>query len=71
MAEKYGWPFPLLSYMQGDAIGLDIVLLEKRAAAAKTFRACPVVNAPVHIEATRRVFFTAPFKYFISPGLAE
>ena len=28
MAEKNGRPFPLLSYVQGDAIGGDVVLLE-------------------------------------------
>ena len=39
MAEKNGWPFPLLSYVQGDAISSDVVLLEKGAVdASKTFR---------------------------------
>jgi hypothetical protein len=39
MAEKNGWPFPLFSYMQGDAIGGDIVLLERRTVdASKPFR---------------------------------
>src|SRR5579864_8220350 len=31
MAEKNGSPLPLLSYVQGDAISGDVVLLEKRA----------------------------------------
>jgi hypothetical protein len=39
VAEKNGWPFPLLSYMQGDAISSDVVLLEKGAVdASKPFR---------------------------------
>ena len=39
MAEKNGWPFPLLSYVQGDAISSDVVLLEKGAVdAANTSR---------------------------------
>jgi DNA-binding transcriptional LysR family regulator len=28
VAEKNGWPFPLVSYVQGDAISRDVVLLE-------------------------------------------
>jgi hypothetical protein len=28
VAEKNGWPFPLLSYGQGDAIRRDVVRLE-------------------------------------------
>ncbi len=39
MAEKNGWPFPLLSYVQGDAISSDVVLLEQGAVdACKTLR---------------------------------
>jgi len=29
MAEQNGWPFPLLSYVQGDSISSDVVLPEK------------------------------------------
>ena len=39
MAEKNGWPFPLLSYVQGDAISADVVLPGKGAVdASMTFR---------------------------------
>jgi hypothetical protein len=38
VAEKNGWPFPLLSYVQGDAISSEVVLLEKWAVASKPFR---------------------------------
>jgi hypothetical protein len=37
MAEKNGRPFALLSYVQGDAIGSDVVLLETLGA-SRTFR---------------------------------
>jgi hypothetical protein len=36
VAEKNSWPFPLLSYVQGDAISLDVVLLEQGAVGAST-----------------------------------
>ena len=39
MAEKNGWPFTLLSDVQGDAISSDVVLPEKGAVdASKTCR---------------------------------
>ncbi len=39
MAEKNGWPVPLLSYVQRDAIRSDVVLLEKGAVEdCRTFR---------------------------------
>jgi hypothetical protein len=39
VAEKNGRPFTLLSYVQGDAIGSDVILLEQGAVdACKIFR---------------------------------
>ena len=36
MAEKNRWPFPLLSHMQGDAIGSDVVFLQTGAVDASS-----------------------------------
>jgi len=36
VAEKNSWPFPLLSYVQGDAISTDVVFLEQGAVGAST-----------------------------------
>jgi hypothetical protein len=36
VAEKNSWPFPLLSYVQGDAISIDVVFLEQGAVGAST-----------------------------------